>query len=251
MPTNEGNLVEQEVIYELNNRKIKDLSNNMRNLMRCLFGVLDNEFIVKCYKVDDINKTDFVIEYNNQKKNVSMKSGKAVVIHNEILENFINFLKEEGISQKTLDTICLFHYGDGTVDGSNPENRKKYGDVSLELKERIKEANKELNNNMDFVLKVMHRCLFKGSQETNIEADCIYFGDKDYGIVATQRQFVKSVSRGAFHFFDHLHIGRIFIRPDARYVGKEITHERKRNRIIAYWPHLREDIEYMSKRYNY
>ena len=79
----------------------------------------------------------------------------------------------------------------------------------------------------------------------------MYFGDKEYGVVATKNQFVKNTKRRGFDYFSHLHIGPLLLRPDARYVDKEITYERKRNRIVAYWPHLREDIEFMSKRFNY
>ena len=88
MPQNDGSLKELEVIYALNGKKTSELSNNMRALVRSLFGVLDDNKIVKCYKVDDINKTDFVVEYDNRKRNVSMKSGRAVIVHNEILSNF-------------------------------------------------------------------------------------------------------------------------------------------------------------------
>ncbi len=251
MPINEGNLKEQELIFALNNKKISMLSNNMRWLMRSLFGVLDDNQLIKCYKVDDINKTDFVIEYDGRKRNVSMKSGKAVNVHNEILQNFISFLGSKGISKRTRDTICLFHYGDGTLDGSGGEGRLSYAAVSQGLGDRIKEANLELNSNMNFILDVMDRCIFKGANPDNIEADCVYFGDVDYGIVATKNQFVRNTRRRCFDYYDHLHIGPLLFRPDARYVGKEITYERKRNRIVAYWPNLREDIEYMSKRFNY
>ena len=251
MPLNDGDLKELEVIHELNNKKISNLSNNMRNLIRNLFGVLDDEQIIKCYKVDDAYKTDFVIEYDGRKRNVSMKSGRAVNVHNEILQNFIAFLKEKGISKRTLDTICLFHYGDGTIDGSGFDNRQSYDSIIAGLRDRIKEANYELNTDMDFIEEVIDRCIFKGTKEDNIEADCIYFGDKDYGVVATKGQFIKNTHRRGFDFYDHLHIGPILLRPDARYVDKDIVSERKRNRIVAYCPKLREDIEYMSKRFNY
>ena len=58
MPQNDGNLKEKEVIYALSNKRISELTNNMRCLVRSLFGVLDDNKIVKCYKVDDANKTD-------------------------------------------------------------------------------------------------------------------------------------------------------------------------------------------------
>lgn len=251
MPINDGNLKEQEVIYDLNNKRIKDLTNNMRNLMRSLFGVLDDNYLVKCYKVDDLYKTDFVIEYDERIRNISMKSGKAAVVHNEILANFINFLKENGVSKRTLDTICLFHYGDGTTDGSGQGQRLSYDQVKESLKDRIKEANEELNADMDFILKVMNRCVFNGADKDNIEADCVYFGDRDYGVVATKNQFIKHTKRRGFDFYSHLHIGPLLLRPDARYLHSEIKDERKRNRIVAYWPNLREDIEFMARRYNF
>lgn len=252
MPMNDGLLKEDEVIYLLNNRKVSDLTNNMRSFVRSLFGVLDDNYVVKCYRVEDPNiKTDFVIEYDNRKRFVSMKSGKAVMVHNEILQNFISFLRDRGISERTLETIMLFHYGDGTIDGSGGENRMGFEEVVESLRERIKEANDELNADMDFILAVVDRCMFKGAKEDAVEADCIYFGDRDYGIVATKNQFIRHIKKRGFDFYDHLHIGPLLFRPDARYVNREITYERKRNRIVGYWPNLRADMEYMSKRYNY
>lgn len=251
MPFNEGLLKEEEVIYELNGKKPDELSNNMTVLMKSLFGVLKHDEIIKCYKVDDSFKTDFVIEFDKRRRNVSMKSGKATIVHNEILTNFISFLSKNRISQRTLDTICLFHYGDGTIDGSGKGKRDSYENIIAGLNDRIKEANKELNADLDFIYKIVDRCVFKGSLDDNLEADCVYFGDKDYGIVATKRQFVRQIQKRGFDYFDHLHIGPLLLRPDARYVDKEIADERKRQRIVAYWPHLREDIEYMAKHFNY
>lgn len=250
MPINDGNLKEQEVIFALNNRKVSDLSNNMKNLIKALFGVVDDRLTVKCYKVDDSFKTDFVVEYDDRKRNVSMKSGSAAIVHNEVFQYFVNYLREHGISEYTIETIALFQYGDGTTDGSG-KDRQNYYDVNSALRDRIKMANEELNTDMDFILETLDHCVFKGARDDNLEADCVYFGDVDYGIVATKNQFIRSVKRRGFDYYDHLHIGPLLLRPDARYVSKDIASERKRNRIVAYWPRLREDIEYMSKRYNY
>lgn len=251
MPFNEGNLKEGEIICELNNRQVKDLSNNMKNLLRCLFGVVDDRKFVKCYKVDDAFKTDFVIEYDERKRNVSMKSGKAAIVHNEIISNFTSFLRSKGISERTIETIHLFHYGDGTTDGSSENERKSYKDISLALGDRIKEANKELNKDMEFILQVLERCVFKGANEDNLEADAVYFGDKEYGVIATKNQFIRNTRRRGFDFYEHLHIGPILIRPHSRYVSKEITYQRNRDRLVCYWPNLREDIEYMARRFNF
>lgn len=251
MPINDGFLREEEMICSLNNHYVSDLSNNMKNLLKHLFGALDESQLVKCSKVDNSNKTDFVIEYDNRKRNVSMKSGRAETVHIEIVQNFIAYLKEKGISQRTLDTICLFQFGDGTTDGSNESERMAADDIRYLLRDRIEEANKELNKDINFIKDVVQRCVFKGANEDNIEADCVYFGDSEYGIVATKHQFERNIDRRRFDFYKYLHIGPLLLRPDARYVNKEIASERKRNRIVVYWPNLRADIEYMAKRYNY
>ncbi len=251
MPIFDGNIKEEEMINALNGKKVSELNNNLRTLIKNLFGVLNEDEQIKCYKVDDSFKTDYVIEYDNSSRNVSMKSGGATIIHSEKLQTFIEFLKEEGISQRTCDTICLFQYGDGTVDGSAPENRKNYMSVYTALEERIKLANEELNDELNFVERAVRRLMFKGSNADNPEADAIYFGDVDYGIVATRRQILKSLVRRRFDFYDNLHIGPILLRPDARYVDKEITDERKRNRIVGYIPNMRSTIEYIAKRFTY
>jgi hypothetical protein len=69
-----------------------------------------------------------------------MKSGKAAIVHNEIISNFTSFLRSKGISERTIETIHLFHYGDGTTDGSSENERKSYKDISLALLELCKEA---------------------------------------------------------------------------------------------------------------
>ena len=250
MPINDGLLVEDEILASLNNKKISELGNNMRFFLRSLFGPLDENEMVFCHKTDDSFKVDLVIEYKHQIKNISVKTGRAEIVHNEILDNFTDFLLKEGVSNETIETIRLFHYGDGTTDGTG-NARMSYIEIAHSLKDRIKKANEELNYRKELVLKTIYHCVFKGANENNPEIDAIYFGTKDYGVMATKKQILTHIRKRNFSFFENLHIGPLLIRPDARYVGKEIASERKRNRMVAYWPNLNADIEYISKRYDY
>ena len=97
----------------------------------------------------------------------------------------------------------------------------------------------------------MDRCIFKGSYDNLVAAEYIYIGTVECGVLASRNQFFKHTLKRKFDYFDHLHIGPLLLRPDARYVGREIACEKKRHRVIAYWPNLREDVEFMSKRYNW
>ena len=179
-----------------------------------------------------------------------MKSGAAVIVHNEIIDNFISYLREEGISEETIETILLFHYGDGSTDGSG-EIRKNTSELMYVMKDRIKKANGELNWNMELIVKTVKRLMFYGASSDYIPADALYFGDKDYGVVVTMKQVIRHLQKRGFDFYDNLHIGPLLIRPDARYVTKEIVSQRKYNRIVAYWPNLQADVIFISKRYNY
>ena len=249
--TEKGLVNEDKIVAELNNKKLSDLSNNMRHLIECLFCTVSNDTVIKCYKPTEANiKPDIIIECNNEKKYVSIKIGRAETVHNEIIDNFLNFLSLEGISQQTIETIRLFHFGDGTLDGSGCK-RLSYHELVIQLKDRIRIANSELNMDIEFVKRIVRRCVFRGSCISNPEADAIYFGDSDYGVIATQTQVMKHLKRRGFDYYENLHIGPLLLRPDARYVDAPIVSERKRNRIVAYWPNLCADIEYISRRYNY
>ena len=250
MPINDGLLVEDEILTGLNGKKISELSNNLKYFMRNLYGPLDDDEIVECHKTDDSYKVDLVITYKKSIKNVSVKTGRAEIVHNEVLDYFTAFLSREGISDETIETIKLFHYGDGTTDGTG-EKRMTYVEIAHALQDRIRKANDELNYRKDMVLKTIYHCVFKGANENNPEVDAIYFGTKDYGVMATKKQILTHIRKRNFGFYENLHIGPLLLRPDARYVDKEIASQRKRNRIVAYWPNLNADIEYISKRYDY
>lgn len=246
----DGLIKENEVVESLNGKMVNSIPNNLKFNLAKIIKFMDEEKIVKCYKVDDAFKTDFVVEYENQRACISMKSGRACNVHNEVLINFIDYLRDLGISQRTLDTICMFHYGDGTIDGRGKE-RMTYQQTVQWLGSRIKEANSELNFSKEFVLQVVRRCVFKGSNKQNLEADAIYFGDVNFGCIATSNQIYKHIRKRDFDWIDNLHIGPLLLRPDARYSDREIIDERKRQRIVLYWPNLGSEIEFISKRYNY
>lgn len=250
MPTNLGNFKEQEIVYNLHNKKVHELSNNLRNLVEVLFGALDEDETIRCCLIDDFIKPDFVIEYKNQKRYVSMKTGRAESVHQELVKNFVLFLESLGISKETQETILLYQYGDGTLDGSG-EKRINYNQLRLILDDRIKEANEELNQSKDFIMKVITRCLFVGTLENAIPIDCIYFGDYRYGVVATRKQIEKHIYRKNWNWMNNLHIGPIQLRPHARYIEKEIKNPKSREKLECYWANLSSDIDFISSRYDY
>ena len=248
MPTNHGFLKEDEMVYHLNNKKVKELNHNLYHMLQELYGVLDEEETVTCYKTDDFIKPDFVIVYKGESRYVSMKSGRSIIVHSESIKSFVLFLRSLGVSKETQKTVLLYHYGDGTLDGSGKE-RYSYDKLRYLLHDRVMKANEEFQN-IDIILAVIERCVFFGTKENAIRIDCLYHGDFEFGTVATTKQITKHLKRKKWNYLQNLHIGPLLLNPHARYIGTEIKNERRRQTINCSWTNLQNDIDYISKRYD-
>ena len=250
MPLNFGKEKEMEMVAHLNNKKTCEISNNLRSLLSALYGPLEDDEVVSCKLIDDFIKPDFVITYDGQSKYISMKTGRAEVLHQETISTFIKFLDNQGISKETQETILLYQYGDGTTDGTG-KTRIDYNELRVLLKDRITKANIELNESKDFVLKVIERCILLGTLENAIRIDGLYFGNYKFGEIATTKQIIKHIKRKDWDWMRNLHIGPIQLRPHARYIGKEIKNPESRNKLECYWANLSSDIDYISNRYDF
>ena len=247
MANHKGFMFEDEFVYRLNNRKVKELSDHFKYVLIELFGFLDDDEIVKCCKTQDFIKPDVIVTYKNFKMYVSLKMSNSQFLHGEKVETFIPFLKKIGVSNRTIVTILYFQYGDGTLDGTGKE-RMQYDVLRSVLDKRIKEANAELNN-PEIVLKVVMRVMFEGVNDEAENADAIYVGDGKIGFIATKRQVIKYLNKKDWSYYDSFHIGPVLIRPHARYINKEIVNPQYRHKIDCWWPNLMSDIRYISKRF--
>ena len=230
-------------------KKAKELSPNLRAMMEKLFGIVDPEKKIKCKKTQNYIKPDILITHMKKEVGVSIKHGRAQVLHEEQIKSFILFLRENGISNRTQQTILLFQYGDGTNTGTGTK-RYSGDELKILLKERIEQANKELNSNKDFIIKFMNRIAFDGVDPDAKKADAIYYGDVEDGVVVTRRQMEKHISLKDWNYTPSIHIGPISITPCARYVKRPVKDDKKRHFVSCYWAHFAADMDYIAKRYN-
>lgn len=250
MLTNSGIENEIDLVEYLSNAPYGGLCNNMRYLVDFLFGPQDDEEkIIKCTKTDLSMKPDFFLEIDNVKKYVSVKSGMAKLVHEEQIKEFVLFLRSIGVSKETQKTILYYHYGDGTLDGTGTK-RYSFEDLTKILAQRIKAANKELNNDYEIMMKFADHCLFDGSKKEYISADCIYHGDIFYGDAITKDDVHSFIKKKTWNGFGGLHIGPLFFRPHARYLDGEIKSEWRRNQVDVTWPNLHDNIVKMANKYN-
>src|SRR5574344_2713427 len=99
------------------------------------------------------------------------------------------------------------------------------------------------------MIEIVMRCLFKGADENNIEADYMYDGNENYGVAVSQSQVLQYLRKKSFSYMENPHIGPLQYRPHARYVKKAIYNERRRQKIILHWANLSKDLEYIYDRF--
>ena len=243
-----GHLVELEIVHQLNNVRFKDLSPNLKRLINDIFGVVDKREKIKCYKCEEYIKPDILIVVKKVKAYVSIKSGSANVLHGELITTMGPFLREIGIEDKYLKTLCLYHFGDGTLDGSGKE-RKNYHETYNWLKKDIGIFNNAVNSNHEIIVKLIERVMFKGVREDAPAADYIYCGDAELGETISKYQVLKYLERKDFGFLENLHFGPLLIRPHAKYAHTPIKNNYYHLKMDFYWPNFKADHHYIYSRY--
>lgn len=250
MASNKGYTNEKLIVEALNNKKYSEINSNLQTFIRDLFSYQDEDCLIKCEQIDGVYKPDIAITYKGITYNVSIKSGRADMLHGENIKTFIPFLRRMGVSEETLKTIVLFHYGDGTYDGSGPKRETSYNAYMM-YRNRIKKANEELNKEEDFIDKVLERIMYQGVDPHAPGVDFLYFGTPEYGVAVSKKQIATYIRKRNWKFLNNLHIGPIFIKPHARYANTSIKSQTLRDKVHCYWPHLCEDLDRISKRYTF
>ena len=240
--------LENAICQAINGKRFKQINGNLKTMLNYLFGEIGPLDKIGCRLTDNYIKPDLILTYKRKETYVSVKNGRATVLHGENIEAFVGFLESIGISKETRETILYYQYGDGTLDGSGSD-RMNYHEVYNWLIERIKKANKELNDRVDTLEKVVDRVMFQGVDITAQPAEFIYYGDVDFGITISRRQIYTYLRRKSWHFYDNLHIGPVLLRAHARYSNRAILSDERRSKVTCYWANLGADLEYIGKRY--
>lgn len=247
---NFGKIVEDEMVYALNEQKYKNLSNNLKTFIRDMFGPVKDREIIYCSKIDGRFKPDIVVSIKHRKpKYVSIKSGRATTVHGENIKEVVLFLRSLGVSRESQRLLLLYQYGDGTLDGTG-KVRKDYHSTYDWLQDGIRSFNEEINSDMEIKFQILERMLFQGVSDAAPKATYIYHGDITYGEVVSRTQILQYLKRKSFDFYENIHTGPLLIRPHARYSDTEIKNDELRHRIDFYWPKLGEDIHYIYTRFD-
>lgn len=186
MSSNKGCANEALIAEALNGKTFSEINSNLQTMIKDIFGYQEEQEIIKCERVEGVFKPDISITYKGQTKYVSIKEGRANMVHGENIKPFILYLRAHGVSKKTQRTILLYHFGDGTMTGTGKQRLSSY-DAKAWLHKEIKAANMELNNNRELINDFLERAMYQGIDESAPNVDYIYFGTPEYGVTVSKK----------------------------------------------------------------
>lgn len=246
-----GKLLEDEFAIALENKKYEELSPNLKTFIRDIFGAVNRDDFIHCQRLAMKIKPDIMVSIGETKKYVSLKSGGATILHCENIKTIVLFLRALGLSTKSQKTLLLWHYGDGTMDGSGKdEDRRDYHETIEWIGREMWDLNHELIASKELVIQMIDRAIFLGVNKEAEKAEFIYHGDIENGYTVSRSQVLRYLDDKTWGYYTNLHFGPLLIRPQAKYAHKKVKNQEERQRVMFYWPGLGDEIRHIYKRYN-
>ena len=180
----------------LANKKYGELNDNLKKTVTYISEKpIDDNEIIKSYKLGGVHKTDLIIEFNSTSYNLSIKKGSGNSIHQEKVEGFVSFLKKEyDISDELKNDILCFIWGDGTLDGTGAiEDRLSAAQFKRKNPEKVANIKKFFHEHKK---ELIERFLIKGLK-SDFSPDYMYYGTPEEGIVVNANDALEWLSDDA------------------------------------------------------
>ncbi len=237
---------ETELLEAINGKKLPELSKHLQYIVRTMFKRADMFDTVYVEKVPGFAKPDLKFTIGDEVHYLSVKHGQSSQVHCEDIQTFIKWLRENGMSEHIIECFLKYHYADGTLDGTG-KDRMNQNKVMVFYEDEVKEINEAFNENRFFVRDLVKRVVFDGNDPSKPSADFIYHGDIEEGEICSMESVLKYSKQKRCEKLNTPHIGRILIRPYARYLHNQDTHPEKRHKVTFDWIRLEWDLEYIKE----
>lgn len=235
---NKGIQNENDFINYFENKKIKDLNPIAYDFIMMLFPEVTNDDIIKTTYRFDKTKSDFLLTINNTTKRISVKNGRCNSVHLESIETFVDFLRNNEISNDIIQKFLYYHYADSTTDGSG-KNRLSVSEFKLLNQKSIDLINVAFNNEK-LLIKAIDRFLLEGKFYDSV--DVIIYGTIDDFLWITKNEIYNLILSKKDMYSTGVHFGPLFCQPWTRNLQFKESDEYKRNYIQIKWYSLMDDI---------
>ncbi len=197
----------------LNGKYIKELNPMFKMLIEDLYGLLEDNLVIKCWLNDKPQKADFFIEINDIVKGISLKMGSRNSVHVERISDFIHFLIENKIDRDVIIEYLKYHYADGSTNGSG-KYRMSVDKYKKENQTKIDSINLAINN-LDLLNKIVDKFILKGNNSDSSIA-CIIHGTTTNFIWILSSDIRKIVLSKNNIYQSAVHFGPITCQPKSR-----------------------------------
>lgn len=181
---NDGVENEKRITEAIDGQQLGRVSVYLRSFIQQLDGCAEDKTVISAKKVGGQGfKPDVEIKIGNSSFNVSVKKGGGNSVHQEKTDYFIHYcMKHLNMSEIERESLLLFLYGDGTIDGDSlPEERLSDKELVETFKEEIQVVQRFFDRNKRNLLE---RFLIYGrlGKENDVKADYLYHGDAQDGV---------------------------------------------------------------------
>ena len=239
---------EDKFVRGLNGKRKTELKGNLPDLVSRMFPGLGDQDMILAQKADPRGKSDVSVFTPVGKAEISLKSLNGDIVHSSPNEKFMDYLRNQGMSEASIQTILLYLYRDGTTDGSGGA-KWPYEETMYRLSRRIADLNAELNENPLFVQDILDLALFRGNFPELPPANWLYHGSLESGIIVSRYQVsIWAMRVLKMDFVRNPHIGPLHIRPYIQNLSEKAINRDKVDWLRLKWVGMDANLQFIKER---
>ena len=225
----------QKICYNHYNIKIGKLQLFIKDLFNGI-NISDN---IKCYKNEELQKYDIIIEFGSVIKRISIKKGVKNSVHAEPISEFIHFLIENKMPREMINSFLKYHYADGTTNGTG-NDRIKIEEYKKIHQLEIDEVNSFINQEY-IIKKAIERFITKGRNSKYCIDAIIYGVPEDFIWIKTENIYSILLSKRNI-YSTSIHFSSLTYQPLNRCINRNPKYEKDRFISQVKWYNLCDDI---------
>lgn len=222
-----GSKYKKQIINAINNKKIKEVL-----IIKKMFEekniIIDENDIIKVKKIYSSYKSTIKIYVNNKSINVSIVSDNNMIVFQERISLFINYLSSLSINKSILNYIYFFHWGDNTLNNTG-KIRYSFNELKRKNMDKLQKINKSLNDK-NILKKLIDYILFTDKNLTSPISYFLYFNNELKYI--SKEKLKNSLLENNVVIEDKIHIANMIINNQKRNINFVKEYECKRCYLI-------------------
>ena len=226
-------------VKALNNHKICELNPLLAEVLYDLFPREDDSSIIKCWLNHYRQKSDIMIKVNGKIKGISIKMGMKNSVHLEHINCFVRFLTENKVDKDIINMYLMYHYADGTTNGTGI-TRLSVNEYKKKNSNEIKKINKVFNDTL-LLKKAIKRFVSQGNN-SNYSISGIIWGVVDDFLWINTDDIINLILSNKNEESSAVHFGPLICQPKTRCLNYNQKYEDDRHYVQIKWYTLFDNI---------